>query len=64
LANKDGIDRSKKSDKENIAVSPTPAAVEISMEATKANVSMSGSAMKKSASIRRSTISGGHLRGI
>ena len=64
LANKDGIDRSKKSDKENVAVSPTPAAVEISMEATKANVSMSGSAMKKSASIRRSTISGGHLRGI
>jgi cell division protein FtsB len=62
LANKDGIDRSKKRDKENVAVSPPPAAVEISMEATKANVSMSGSAMKKSARIRRSTISGGHLR--
>jgi hypothetical protein len=64
LANKDGIHKSKKSDKENVAVSPPPAAVEISMEATKANVSMSGSAMKKSASIRRSTISGGLLRGL
>jgi hypothetical protein len=64
LANKDGIHKSKKSDKENVAVSPPPAAVEISMEATKANISVSGSAMKKSASIRRSTISGGLLRGI
>ena len=59
LANKGGIDQPRNDDKENVCLSPPPAAVEISMEATKANVSVSGSAVKKSARIRRSTISAG-----
>lgn len=59
MANKNGI-HELNADKENVinCMSPPPAAVEISMEATKANVSMTGSAIKKSARLRRATISG------
>jgi hypothetical protein len=59
MVNKNGVLLDKESEKENIAecVSPEPAAVEISMEATKANVSLTASAMK-SLHRRRATISG------
>ena len=60
MANKNGIhEPHQNSDKENVinCMSPPPAAVEISMEATKANVSITGSAVKKSR-LRRATISG------
>ena len=60
MANKNRINEPhQNSDKENVinCMSPPPAAVEISMEATKANVSITGSAVKKSR-LRRATISG------
>jgi len=50
------IDQNQTMDKENLVncMSPPPAAVEISMEATKANVSMSGTTLNR---LRRATIS-------
>ena len=50
------IDQNQAMDKENLVncMSPPPAAVEISMEATKANVSMSGTTLNR---LRRATIS-------
>jgi hypothetical protein len=50
------IDQNQAMDKENLlnCMSPPPAAVEISMEATKANVSMSGTTLNR---LRRATIS-------